>query len=60
MMNLLYAWFGVVGLDPAAIPVDMSELIPYLLQVCVAVVVTGLVFSTIVQLAKLFTEWRWR
>jgi len=60
MMNLLYEWFGIVGIDPLAVPANLSELIPYLLQVCVAVVVTGLVFSVIVRIAKLFTDWRWR
>ena len=58
-MELLYEWFGVVGLPTLDI-VDMQTLIPYLLNVVIALAVTALVFRTVVQIAKLFTEWRWR
>ena len=60
VMQTLYEWFGIVGLDPLIEVTDMSTLIPYVLQVCVALMLTGMVFGAIVKIAGLFTEWRWR
>jgi len=60
VMQTLYEWFGIVGLDPMIELTDMSTLIPYVLQVCVALVLMGMVFGAIVKIAGLFTEWRWR
>ena len=60
VMQGLWEWFGIIGLDPLAEVTDMSTLIPYVLQVCVALIITGMVFGAIVKIASLFTEWRWR
>ena len=58
-MELLLQWFTTVGIEPLEI-VDMQTLIPYVLNVVIALAVTALVFRTVVQIAKLFTDWRWR
>ena len=60
IMVMLSEWFGIVGIDPAFPIVDLATLIPYLLQVCLAIVLTGLVFGAVVSIAKMFTDWRFR
>ena len=59
-MQTLYEWFGIVGLDPPMEITNIATLIPYLIQVSVALMITGMVFGALVKIAGLFTEWRWR
>ena len=58
-MAILYEWFNAVELVPLGV-VDMRTFIPYIVNVALAVGVTALVLRTVVQIAKLFTDWRWR
>ena len=60
VMQTLYEWFGIVGIEPPAEITSIATLIPYLIQVSVALMITGMVFGALVKIAGLFTEWRWR
>lgn len=58
MAVIVAEFFGVSGLDILP-PQTFAELIPYLLQVFVAVVLALAVFRVIGQIAQLFASGRW-
>lgn len=57
MMDLVYEFFGVAGLDIVP-PENMAELIPYLLQVSVALVLVLAVFRMIFAVVRIMCDWR--
>ena len=58
MLDIVYEFFGLVGLDAVA-PANLAELIPYLLQFVVAVVLVLAVFKVISAITQIFCNWRW-
>jgi hypothetical protein len=58
MMQVVTDFFGLTGLSMAP-PSDMAELIPYLLQFIVAVVLVLAVFKVISAIVQIFCNWRW-
>ena len=60
LMQTLLTWYGVVGIDVNTVFTDLSTLVPYVIHVSTGMVLTGLVFGTVVKICKLFTDWRWR
>lgn len=58
MLDIVYEFFGLVGLDVVA-PDNLAQLIPYLLQFTVAVVLTLAVFKVIASIVQIFCNWRW-
>lgn len=57
MAAIVSEFFGISGID-AVPPANMAELIPYLLQVVVAVVLVLAVFKVIGGIIQLFVHWR--
>lgn len=58
MAALVAEFFQISGVDMIP-PDNLSELIPYLLQVIVAVVLVLAVFRLIGGIARVFCDWRW-
>lgn len=58
MAQLVSDFFRISGLDVVP-PATLAELIPYLLQVVVAVVLVLAVFRAISAIAQIFCNWRW-
>ena len=58
MAVIVSEFFGISGLDMVP-PDNLAELIPYLLQVIVAVVLVLAVFKVIAAIAQIFCNWRW-
>lgn len=58
MASIVSEFFGISGLDMIP-PANLGELIPWLLEVIVAVVLVLAVFRLIAEIAKLFYNWRW-
>ena len=58
MASIVSEFFGISGLDMVP-PDTFAELIPYLLQVLVAVVLVLAVFKVIAAIAQIFCNWRW-
>ena len=58
MAAIVSEFFGISGVDMIP-PQNLGELIPWLLQVIVAVVLVLAVFKMIAEIAKLFFNWRW-
>lgn len=57
MLEIVYDFLALSGLD--AVPVNLAELIPYLLRFIVAVVLVLAVFKAIAALTQIFCNWRW-
>lgn len=58
MVQIVSEFFMISGLSVTP-PDNMAELIPYLLQVIVAVVLVLAVFKVIAAIAEMFINWRW-
>lgn len=58
MVQIVSDFFRISGLDIVP-PATLADLIPYLLQVIVAVVLVLAVFKTISTIAQIFCNWRW-
>lgn len=58
MAALVAEFFEISGVDMVP-PDDLAELIPYLLQVIVAVVLVLAVFRLIGGIVRAFCDWRW-
>lgn len=58
MAAIVSEFFGISGVDMIP-PQNLGELIPWLLQVIVAVVLVLAVFKFIAEITKLFFNWRW-
>lgn len=58
MASIVSEFFGISGVDMNP-PLNLGELIPWLLEVIVAVVLVLAVFRLIAEIAKLFCNWRW-
>lgn len=58
MAAVVSEFFGISGVDMIP-PANLGELIPWLLQVIVAVVLVLAVFKFIAGIAQLFFNWRW-
>ncbi len=57
MLDIVYEFLGLTGLE--ATPDTLAELIPYLLQFIVAVVLVLAVFKMIAAITQVFCNWRW-
>ena len=57
MASIVSEFFGISGLDMVP-PDNLAELIPYLLQVAVAVVLVLAVFKVIGGIVQGFVHWR--
>jgi len=57
MLDIVYEFLGLTGLE--TIPSTLAELIPYLLQFIVAVVLVLAVFKMIAAITQIFCNWRW-
>lgn len=58
MAAIVSEFFGISGVDMLP-PETFAELIPYLLQVVVAVVLVLAVFKVIAAIMQIFCNWRW-
>lgn len=58
MVQVVSEFFGIIGLS-ATPPDNLAELIPYLLQVVVGVVLVIAVIKLVSYIAQLFCNWRW-
>lgn len=58
MAAIVSEFFLISGVDMVP-PENLGEMIPWLLQVIVAVVLVLAVFKMIAEIAKLFFNWRW-
>lgn len=58
MAVIVSEFFGISGVDMLP-PETFAELIPYLLQVFVAVVLVLAVFKVISTITQIFCNWRW-
>lgn len=58
MAAIVAEFFGISGLDMIP-PENLGEMIPWLLEVIVAVVLVLAVFKLIAAIAQLFCNWRW-
>lgn len=56
MMQVVYEFFGLAGL---ADPVNMAQLIPYLLRFFVALGLVLSVFKVVGVISGFFFNWRW-
>lgn len=57
MLDQVYAFFGLAGLETS--PANLAELIPYLLQFTVAIVLVLAVFKLVAAILKCFFSWGW-
>lgn len=57
MLSLVYDFLALADLE--AVPVNLAELIPYLLRFIVAVVLVLAVFKVIGAITQIFCNWRW-
>lgn len=57
MASVVAEFFQIAGVDPVP-PANMSELIPYLLTVFVAVVLVVAVFRIVGSIAAALVNWR--
>lgn len=58
MAAIVSEFFSISGVDMIP-PDNLAELIPYLLQVIVAVVLVLAVFKVIAAITQIFCNWRW-
>jgi len=58
MVQVVTDFFGLSGLDMVP-PDNLAQLIPYLLQFIVAVVLVLAVFKVISAIVQIFCNWRW-
>ena len=58
MAGIVSEFFGISGLDMIP-PDNLAELIPYLLQVVVVLVLVLAVFKVISAIVQIFCNWRW-
>lgn len=58
MVQVVSNFFGLSGLDMVP-PDNLAQLIPYLLQFIVAVVLVLAVFKVISAIVQIFCNWRW-
>ena len=58
MAAIVAEFFGISGVDMIP-PDNLGEMIPWLLEVIVAVVLVLAVFKLIAEISKLFFNWRW-
>ena len=58
MAAIVAEFFGISGVDMIP-PENLGEMIPWLLEVIVAVVLVLAVFKLIAAIAQLFCNWRW-
>lgn len=58
MADILAEFFLISGLDTVP-PATLSELIPYLLQVLVSLMLVLAVFKVIAGIVRVFCDWRW-
>lgn len=57
MIDVVSEFFGITGLDMYP-PENMAELIPYLVQVAVALVLVVSVFKLIAGIVRIMCDWR--
>lgn len=57
MLDIVYEFFAISGLEEY--PTNLQELIPYLLQFVVAVVLVMAVFKMVTAIVTIFCNWRW-
>lgn len=57
MLEIVYDFLALAGLE--AVPVNLAELVPYLLCFIVAVVLVLAVFKAIAAITQIFCNWRW-
>lgn len=57
MLSLVYDFLALADLE--SVPVNLAELIPYLLRFIVAVVLVLAVFKVIGAITQIFCNWRW-
>lgn len=57
MLDMVYEFLGLAGLED--FPNTFAELIPFLLQFIVAVVLVLAVFKLISAIVQIFCNWRW-
>lgn len=58
MVALVAEFFGIIGVDMVP-PQNFAELIPYLLQIGVGLVLVLAVFKVVGGLLQIFCNWRW-
>lgn len=58
MVQIVSEFFGIVGVSQTP-PDNLAELIPYLLQIIVAVVMVVAVIRLVSYIAQIFCNWRW-
>ncbi len=58
MAAVVSEFFGISGVDMLP-PENLGQLIPWLLQVIVAVVLVLAVFKLIAGIVQIFCNWRW-
>lgn len=58
MASVVSEFFGIIGVDMVP-PATLGELIPYLLQIIVGVVLVVAVFKVIGAIAQIFCNWKW-
>lgn len=58
MAAIVAEFFGISGVDMIP-PENLGEMIPWLLEVIVAVVLVLAVFKLIAAIVQLFCNWRW-
>lgn len=58
MASIVSEFFGISGVDMIP-PANLGELVPWLFEVLVSVVLVLAVFRLIAEIAKLFCNWRW-
>lgn len=58
MVDVVSQFFQISGIDMVP-PDNVAELIPYLLQIVVAVVLVLAVFKVIAAIVQAFVDWRW-
>lgn len=57
MLTQVYEFFGLAGLETA--PTNLGELIVYLLEFTVAIVLVLAVFKMVAAILKCFFSWGW-
>ena len=58
MAAIVAEFFGISGVDMIP-PENLGEMIPWLLEIIVAVVLVLAVFKLVAEIAKVFVNWRW-
>ena len=57
MLTQVYEFFGLAGLE--TLPANLAELIPYLLQFTVSIVLVLATYKLVAAILKCFFSWGW-